>query len=223
VRALSPTLTLTDRARLEGELLEAFGELLELDADENRRALEHALLAQRAHQARLRRRGLDVLARARAAGRPAVVVLARPYHADPGVQHGVSTELAARGLAVLGISSLPLESAPGLDLSGTLPSATNSGSAERAWAARVVAASPGLYAAELSSFRCGQDASAQAIVDELLGDDKPALRLHDIDEHRPALSMRLRIETFVEAVERHHGRAARARDDRVDPTEGARA
>ncbi len=209
VRALTPSLCMTDRATLEAQLLAGLGELLELDAAANRVAVEHGLRAQATHAARLRARGEWVLARARAAGRAVAVILARPYHADPGVQHGVSTELAARGIPVLGIASLPLGEPALLDLSATMPGATNSGCAERVWAARRIARDPHLVAVDLSSFRCGQDASVQGIVDDVLGDDKPVLRLHDVDEHSPGITLGLRIATFADAVRRHEGTLAR--------------
>lgn len=199
VTAMTPELCLVDRRRLEAQLLEAFGPVLDLTAAESRAALAHGLRAQEVFAERCRRRGAKILADARARGRAALLVLARPYHADPGVQHGVSTELAARGLPVMGISSLPLDGSE--DLSALLGEATNSGAAERAWAARRVARDPHLVAVDLSSFRCGQDASTAALLDDLLREaDRPALRLHDLDEDRPGASLALRLDTFAAAV-----------------------
>lgn len=211
-KALTPTLTMTDLPRLEAQLLGAFGTLLALDPSANRAAMEHGLRAQRGHQERLRARGRAVLARARREGRPVAVVLARPYHADPGVQHGVSTALARRGIPVLGVSSLPPEGRA-LDVSDLAPELTNSGCAERVWAARVVREDPSLFAIELSSFRCGQDASVAGLLDDLLGDGKPALRLHDLDEDRPGLSLSLRVEAFIETITRRAAHARRSVDE----------
>lgn len=201
IRALTPELCPLDAMRLEVQLLDAFGELLELTEQENRAALEYALRAQRAFHDRCRRRGRAVIRKVRREARAAAVVLARPYHADPGVQHGISTELAARGLPVLSITSLPTDDASALDLGDVLPLATNSGCAERMWAARVVRRTPNLVAVDLSSFRCGQDASILGVLsDELARAGRPVLRMHDLDEDRPAASFGLRIETFLYAV-----------------------
>lgn len=207
IQALVPELCVTDPALLERQLRAVFGELLSLDEAQNREAFEAGLAAQRAFHADCRRLGAKVLARARREGKAVAVILARPYHADPGVQHGISTELAARGLPVLGISSLPLEDESLLDLHDVLPEATNSGCAEKTWAARVIAQDPNLVAVDLSSFRCGQDASIMGTLGDLLDPlDKPTLRLHDLDEDRPGATFRIRLETFLHAVRRYEAR-----------------
>ena len=201
IRALTPELCLVDPIRLERQLFDAFSELLGLDERANRAALEYGLRAQRAFHDRCQRRGRAVLGRVAREGRAAAVVLARPYHADPGVQHGISTELAARGLPVLGISSLPTDDGSALDLSGVLRLATNSGCAEKTWAARVIRRTPNLVAVDLSSFRCGQDASILGVLsDELARARRPVLRMHDLDEDRPGASFALRVDTFLDAV-----------------------
>lgn len=214
VRAMTPELCLVDPRRLEAQLFEAFGSLLGLRREESRDAMAHGLRAQQTFAERCRRRGAKVLADARARGRAVAVVLARPYHADPGVQHGVSTELTARGVPVLGISSLPLDSSE--DLSDLLPEVTNSGASERVWAARRVTRDRHLVAVDLSSFRCGQDASIAGLVDDLLrAADRPALRLHDLDEDRPGASLALRIDTFVATVRAYERRRLCRRELRI--------
>ena len=198
IRPLMPTLCVLEPARLEGQLFAAFGKLLGLDESSNRTALEYALRAQRAFSMRCQRRGRAVLARVRRQGRAAAVVLARPYHADPGVQHGISTELASRGIPVLTILSLPTEQ---VDVGPSGHLLTNSGCAEKLWAARVVCRTPHLVAVDISSFLCGQDAAILGpLGDALASAKRPALRLHDLDEDRPGASLRLRIDTFVESV-----------------------
>jgi predicted nucleotide-binding protein (sugar kinase/HSP70/actin superfamily) len=158
--------------------------------------------------------GRALLRRLRAERRAAAVVLARPYHADPGIQHGISTELAARGVPVLGICALPRDAgSTELDLSGLAPRITNSSDAEKLWAARSIAGDPHLLGVELSSFRCGQDAAASGILGQFLDRaGRPLLRLHDLDEDRPAASLRIRLDTFAETVRRYErvqlGRAA---------------
>ena len=217
--ALTPELCLVDRHRLEAQLLEAFGPLLGLSAAANREALAHGVRAQELFHERCRRRGAKVLADARSRRRAVALVLARPYHADPGVQHGISTELAARGVPVMGISSLPLDhDGDSLDISELLPESTNSGAAERAWAARRVTRDPHLVAVDLSSFRCGQDASTAGLIDDLLSAaDRPALRLHDLDEDRPGASLSLRLDTFTATVRAYEAERLASSTARVKP------
>jgi len=198
---LTPQLCMVDPPRLSRQLYEAWRDVLGLDGAAHQRALAHGLAAQRAFQRRTQRLGQDALAHARRNHRMAAVMLTRPYHSDPGIQHGISSELAARGVTVLSLSSLPRSDAALLDLSTVLPGCTNSGDAEKVWAARVIGQDPNLVAVELSSFRCGQDAAIQGVLSDLLdGKGKPVLRIHDLDEDRPSASLQVRVDTFVHAV-----------------------
>lgn len=215
ITPLVPTLCLASLPRLGAQLFAAFAPLLEVSLAEHERALSHALAAQAAFLSRGRQRAQRVLARARRDGRGVAVLLARPYHADPGVQHGVSVELAARGIPVLSIASLPVDDEARLSLADVLPRATNSGDAEKLWAARLLASEPyrHVYPVDLSSFKCGQDAAMLGVLgDELAALGRPVLRLHDLDEDRPIASLRVPIETFLASVRRHE-RRARPRGD----------
>ena len=222
VSLLAPELCLIDRARLDRQLFASLGSLLDLTEEQHQFALAAGLSAQQRFHQRCRQRGMVVLNRVRAEGRCAVVILARPYHADPGVQHGLSTELAARGLPVLSIASLPIAdtaypNGAQLDIGDILPELTNSGCAEKIWAARLICRDPNLVAVDLSSFRCGQDASTLGeLVDILDGANKPTLYLHDLDEDRQGGSFRLRIETFVRTVERYVQDHLQGGDRRAD-------
>ncbi|MBK8169010.1 MAG: hypothetical protein IPK60_01545 [Sandaracinaceae bacterium] len=199
-KVMSPHFTLSNRERLSQQLWRAFEPIVRCTEAEHEVAFQHAIKAQCAFRSRLRERGKKVVRAAEQRGSVVAVVLGRPYHADPGLSHGVSVELAARGIPVLGISSLSSNHESELDFTGELAHITNSGCAEKIWAARVIAANPNLLAVDLSSFRCGQDASVDALVKETLGDHKPSLRLHDLDEDKPTSSIRLRLDTFQHAA-----------------------
>ncbi|HEX7479958.1 MAG TPA: BadF/BadG/BcrA/BcrD ATPase family protein [Polyangiales bacterium] len=212
IAAISSELCLAEPAQAQEQLYAGLGRWLGLTRDEHQAAVQRALAFARQGFERRRARGARVLADAERRGRAVAVVLARPYHADPGVSHGISTQLAAHGMPVLGIGSLPLGAAALRDLSGVLAESTNSGCAEKVWAARAVVAHPNLVAVDLSSFRCGQDASVLGMLQRTLGAaDKPALYVHDLDEDRPTASLALRVQTFLAAVQRYEARALRAR------------
>lgn len=208
VTVLQPELCLSEPQRLDAQLFDAFGALLGIDRERHASAFADALRAARAYREDAIRRGSAVIERARSEGRVVAVVLSRPYHADPGLSHGVSMELAARGIPVLGLLSLPPGDSALADLSDLAPALTNSGSAEKLWAARVIAADSTLVAVDISSFRCGQDAAILGTLTDLLdAADKPWLSVHDLDEQRPAATIRMRVETFVAAVRRYEARA----------------
>jgi predicted nucleotide-binding protein (sugar kinase/HSP70/actin superfamily) len=129
-----------------------------------------------------------------------VLVLARPYHADPGINHRLGEELQALGYPVLTVRSLPLDPTTA-DLGDLAPDCANSGSAERLWGARFAARHGGMGVVDLSSFKCGQDAPTYAPIREIL--DRAGIvtcRLHDLDETRPVTSLRVRLLTFAAAL-----------------------
>ncbi len=217
---LTPALELPSRRALSPALYGAMRLLLpNLPRDEHEAALDEAIAAQAAWDGSLEALGAKVLARARRTRRCAVLLIGRPYHADPGLSHELSSELASQGRDVLTLRALPhtrerliaagLQRSPH-DLSD-LPFLTNSGDGERLAAARCAGALDTLVAVELSSFKCGQDASLYAHVAEAARGprDKPFLALHDLDETRPVASLRLRLFTFLAAVERWERRLAK--------------
>lgn len=213
-RLLSPVLTLTRPAQLAARLFDAVRAIApELTTDEHERALDRARAGQRRFEESLEREGAQAIARAAADGRAAIVVLGRPYHADPGIHHDIGSELHALGRTTLSVRALPKAReylddlgccAASLDLSDTGRSLTNSGDGEKLVGARIVAAHAYLAAIEICSFKCGQDASLYGEVAEVARrGGKPFLPLHDLDETRPVGSLRLRLRTFLDRLERY--------------------
>ncbi|MBK7859676.1 MAG: hypothetical protein IPJ65_13865 [Archangiaceae bacterium] len=214
---LSPVLELPNKRQLSQALFDAMRTVCPgLTRAEHDAALQQGIAGQRAWDRRLEELGAKLLLAARRDRRCAVVMIGRPYHADPGLHHELSSELAAGGRSVLTLRALPhspdLIAAAGLtgdphDLAD-VPFLTNSGDGERLAAARCVGSLPWLVAIEVSSFKCGQDASLYShVADAARGAaGKPFLALHDLDETRPVASLRLRLRTFVAAVERYERR-----------------
>ncbi len=210
---LTPTLVLTRPALLREQLFAAARRIAPaLTLAEHDLALQEARAGQRAFERALEEDGAEALRRARAERRTALVLLGRPYHADPGIHHDLGSELWALGRTTLSLRALPKDAAAlaalglavDLDLAAAAPSLTNSGAGEKLAAARLVAAHPYLAAIEISSFKCGQDASLYgAVADLARRGGKPFLALHDLDETRPVGSLRLRLRTFLDALERY--------------------
>jgi predicted nucleotide-binding protein (sugar kinase/HSP70/actin superfamily) len=87
---------------------------------ESHRAVEQGLRALSAFYAELRRRGREVLDELEREDRIGVVVLSRPYHNDPGLNHGVCEALQKLGYPVLSQDSLPRDCLLGADLAKAL-------------------------------------------------------------------------------------------------------
>lgn len=210
-RLLTPTLSLTDPGRLRAQMFDAIRTVVPaLSEAEHEAALAEARAGQRSFEESLEADGAAALADAWLGRRVAIVMLARPYHADPGLHHDIGAELWAHGRTTLSIRALPKDGhhldplGIDLDLADTAPFFTNSGDGEKLAAARIIAAHPYLVAIEVSSFKCGQDASIYGAVAHLARHGgRPFLALHDLDETRPAASLRMRLRTFLDAVERY--------------------
>lgn len=218
VRLLTPALVLPRRKALSEGMWEAWRSVLpSLTRDEHEAALAEGIAGQKKWDRQLEELGTALIRDTAAAGRCAIVMIGRPYHADPGLHHELGSELASLGRSTMTLRSLP-HSADMLascgcqsphDLSD-LPFLTNSGDGERLAAARFVGSHPFLVAIELSAFKCGQDASLYGHVAAAARGkhDKPFLALHDLDETKPVASLRLRVRTFLDAVERWERRQA---------------
>lgn len=68
---------------------------------EVRQAVRAAYAAYAEHMHRVRSRGVELIAKARAAGLPVVVLCGRPYHIDPEISHGIDRQIAQLGAVVV--------------------------------------------------------------------------------------------------------------------------
>jgi predicted nucleotide-binding protein (sugar kinase/HSP70/actin superfamily) len=80
---------------------------------------------------------------------------------------------------------------------------------QKIWAAKFVARHPNLIGIEISNFKCGHDAPAYQLIQAILESAaKPHFAFRDLDENKPAASMRIRIETvdyYLRQIRRTHG------------------
>jgi len=79
-----------------------------IPAREVKAAVRGAYGAYEAHMARVRARGAEMLADARAKGLPVVVLCGRPYHIDPEISHGIDQQIAQLGAVVVTEDSVNL-------------------------------------------------------------------------------------------------------------------
>jgi len=220
IEFLCPFLNLAQPALLERQLRDQLGSFLGLTRAENSAAVRAGYAALEQHRNRIRERGLATIRRLERERRLGIVVLGRPYHADPGVNHGIFRDLQRRGYPILTAESLPADpefldelfgdeiregllSDP-LDISDVWKTSFNSVSNRKLWAAKVVARHPNLVGLEVSSFRCGHDAPIFGVVQEIVEKSgTPFFAFRDLDENRSAGSIRIRIETIDYFLRRH--------------------
>jgi predicted nucleotide-binding protein (sugar kinase/HSP70/actin superfamily) len=206
VEFVDPILHFHDRELLEWELYRAFRGLLALTKRENSLAVEEGFRALNAYYEYLRELGEKVLRKLSAEGRIGILLLGRPYHNDPGINHGIAKELQKRGYPILTIDSLPVkeellrELFPDREpfkIRDIWPKAYSENSTRKVWGALYGSRHPNLALLDLSSFRCGHDAPIYSVIEEKVSATQtPYFTFHEIDENRPAGSIKIRVETI---------------------------
>jgi predicted nucleotide-binding protein (sugar kinase/HSP70/actin superfamily) len=199
---------------LERQLLETWGDRLRITAHENAWAIEQGFAAMRACDAELERRGRDILEKAEDEHQVALLVLCRPYHNDPGLNHGVLEEFQALGYPVITIRSIPKDAAwlarwfaedlanggiaDVFDVRDVWPENYSAASVQKVWAAKFAARHPNVAVLDLSSFKCGNDAPTYSLTDRILAESRtPCLALHDLDANKPGGSIKIRVKTYA--------------------------
>ena len=217
---LDPILNLADRRMLARQMFECWSELLGLSEEENERAVGAALAAFAACWSAIRARGRALLEQLEREHRLGIVVLGRPYHSDPGVNHGILEELQRLGYPILSQNTLPLDDdvlerlfgdevragdiSHALDIVDVWKNASVASTNQKLWAAKVTARHPHLVALELSSFKCGHDAPVYSVIEQIIEcSGTPFFAFKDVDENKSFGSIRIRIETIDYFLRRH--------------------
>jgi predicted CoA-substrate-specific enzyme activase len=220
IRYIHPLVNLSNRRLLARQLHAALDPALGLSEDENARAVEAGFRELERFEADLRRRGREVLDKVEQEGRLAIVLLGRPYHHDPGINHGIMEEIQKLGYPILSQSTLPMDGdllerlfgeeiragtiSSALAISDVWKTAFSANSNQKLWAAKFVARHPNLVAVEFSSFKCGHDAPIYSVVEQIMQcSGTPYFGFKDMDENRPANSIKLRIETMDYFLKRY--------------------
>jgi len=230
IRYLDPLLNLDQPRFLEKQMFEAFKDILGLTREENHRAIEEGYKALDVfYNVILRGQARDVLNQLEAEDRLGVVLLARPYHNDPGLNHEILEEFQKLGYPVLTMDSLPMDDdvlwrlfgdevragiiKHPLDVQDAWKNSYSENTSRKIWAAKYTARHPNLVALELSSFKCGHDAPIYTVVEEVVQNSgTPYFCFKDIDENKPSGSIKIRVETIGYFLKRYREDMIRNRD-----------
>jgi activator of 2-hydroxyglutaryl-CoA dehydratase/predicted nucleotide-binding protein (sugar kinase/HSP70/actin superfamily) len=210
---LNPMLNFTEPTWLARQMFDTWNERLGLSEAENERAVAAGYQALEAFERDIHRRAREVIDQLEREDRVGIVMLGRPYHHDPGLNHEILDEFQKLGYPVFSQHTLPfdedlLERLFGAEVrAGAIPDARsiadvwkNSYSAntnQKVWAAKFTARHPNLVALEMSSFKCGHDAPIYSVIESIIEQSKtPYFSFKDIDENKPTGSIRIRVETI---------------------------
>ena len=162
------------------------------------RAFAQALEAQREYKAAVRAAGARLLEQAREEGRPVILLMGRPYHLDPLINHGVPRILVDFGVDVITEDAVPLDGQPTLD-HRHVP--THWASVNRFYhAARWAGQQDDVEVVQLNSFACGPDAYSLDEVKSILNSLGKSHTTIRIDEIESTGSTRLRLRSLIETL-----------------------
>ena len=229
---LDPIVDLADRRMLARQMFDCWGPILGLSQEENWRAIEAGYRALEECWAAIHARARAVLQQLEREDRLGIVVLGRPYHHDPGINHQILEELQKLGYPIFSQSTLPRDDdlldrlfgdelragtiAHPLDISDVWKNASVASTNHKLWAAKVAARHPHLVALELSSFKCGHDAPVYSVIEQIIeSSGTPFFAFKDIDENRSLGSIRIRLETIDYFLRRYWQQAVDFRSSRA--------
>jgi predicted CoA-substrate-specific enzyme activase len=223
IEFLDPALSFEEPTLMARRMFETFGPRLGITEDENDFACKEAWKAQAAFEKDLEAKGRAILETVEAEDRVAILMIGRPYHSDPGLNHGIPEEFQVLGYPILSIRSIPKDreyldryykdelekgiiKSP-LEVNHVWPENYSVNSAQKVWAASFAAHHPNVVVLDLSSFKCGHDAPTFGLVDAIIEKSKtPYAALHDIDANKPSGSIKIRVKTYAHALKLHQER-----------------
>ena len=212
---------LTDPKVAHRQMYDDWKDILGLSEEENYRAVEQGMAAMlKFDNDIMRGTAREVLKKLEREDKLGIVLLGRPYHNDPGINHEILEEFQKLGYPVFSQDSLPLDdeiiwklfgdevkmgviSHP-LDVSDAWKNSYSENTTRKVWAAKYIARHPNLVALELSSFKCGHDAPIYTVIEEVVEHSgTPYFCFKDIDENKPTGSIKIRVETIGYFLKRY--------------------
>ncbi|HUJ95001.1 MAG TPA: BadF/BadG/BcrA/BcrD ATPase family protein [Terriglobales bacterium] len=213
VKYIDPILNFADRKLFAYQMLQALQPVLGLSDEENVRAVEVGFQALNDYESGIRKRARQVLDQLEREDRIGIVMLGRPYHHDPGLNHEILDEFQKLGYPIFSQNTLPQDedmlerlfgdevragvTSHALDISDAWKNSYSCSTNHKVWAAKFTARHPNLVALEISSFKCGHDAPIYGVVEGIIEQSgTPYFSFKDLDENKPTGSIRIRVETI---------------------------
>ena len=222
VRYVSPMVSLGDSPVVPKQLYGSLRDVLPcLTLKETQHAVQAGYDALESFGANLRAMARTTLARCADTDTPCILVLARPYHMDPGIGHEIEVDLQAYGYSILWAQYLPTDAdilewmfradvdaghieSP-LDIADVWPSSYSANTNEILWAAKFAARMPWIACVvRLSSYECGMDQPTYSPVQQIVEQSGTLFfSFQDLDSTKPAGSVKIRVETIAHYLEKH--------------------
>jgi predicted nucleotide-binding protein (sugar kinase/HSP70/actin superfamily) len=217
----NPAVSLAEPELMARQLYDGMKDALHLDWSEVQPAVDAGYRALNNFNAEMRAGSRKVLEWCAENARPCVMVLARPYHMDPGVGHEIESELQAKGFPVIWNQYVPLdddfqqwlfgeeirrgEIKSPYDIADVWMSSYSSSTNEIMWGAKVAARIPWVTCVlRLSSYECGMDQPTFTPVQKIVeATGTLYFKFGDLDATKPTGSVKIRTETILHYVQQY--------------------
>ncbi len=223
IKYLDPAMTFTEPTLMKRQLFECFGPRLNITEDESDFACDQGWKAMDRTDQDLWNKGKAILETVEEENRVAVLLLGRPYHNDPGLNHGILEEFQVLGYPIVSMRSIPKDPAwlerffkadmdagrieGPLEVQDVWPENYSANSVQKVWAAKFAARHPNVVVLDLSSFKCGHDAPTYGLIDSIISSSgTPYSALHDVDANKPGGSIKIRVKTYAHSLKLHEER-----------------
>ena len=228
VKYIDPVLNFSDRKLFAHQMLQAWQQVLGLSLEENDRAIESGFEALKDYETSIRKRARQVMDQLEREDRIGIVMLGRPYHHDPGLNHEILDEFQKLGYPIFSQNTLPIDDdllerlfgeevragvvkSP-LDITDAWKNSYSCSTNHKVWAAKFTARHPNLVALEISSFKCGHDAPIYGVIEGIIEQSgTPYFCFKDLDENKPTGSIKIRVETIDYFLRRYREEVIRKR------------
>lgn len=224
IRYVAPLVSLGEPLLVPRQLYEAFKDLLPgLTLEGTKRAVQAGYQTLEAFNEKLCKKGREILEWCARENKPCLLILARPYHMDPGIGHEIEVDLQAYGYPILWVQYFPTdpdlmawifgkEIRAGLirspfDISDVWPSSYSSNTNEILWGAKVGARVPWIACViRLASYECGMDQPTYTPVQQIVERSGTLFfSFQELDATKPAGSVKIRVETIAHYLEKYSG------------------
>lgn len=199
IQFLQPFLPLNDKKRMVERLTEELAAPEGLTEREIREAVEAAYIALEHYRRDVRQYGDEILKHLEETGKPAVLLVGRPYHIDPEINHGIPEMIESYGLPIL--SEDAVYHIPVRDHKLKIVNQW-SYHARLYHAAQFAAERPNITLIQFSSFGCGLDALTTGQVKDIIESHQGIYTMIKLDEVSNLGAARIRMRSLLAALAR---------------------
>jgi predicted nucleotide-binding protein (sugar kinase/HSP70/actin superfamily) len=215
IQYASPFVNMAEPEMVPKQMFDCLKDVFNIDLTETQRAVDAGYKALREFNEKARAETRKILTWCARENKPCVLVLARPYHMDPGIGHEIESDLQAHGYPIVWLQYLPVDDdllkwifgeevqakkirSP-LDISDVWTSSNSSNTNEILWGAKFATRFPWITCVlRLSSYECGMDQPTYTPTQKIVeATGTLFFKFGDLDSTKPAGSIRIRIETIV--------------------------